>query len=106
MNERARKGKGISTFIMLLFVLSAFSALLISVYASDSLPYTDADLGTGIYPCSDEAQAIVDNATTRSKYTPLDRDEDSICNCRTVSSCISGTEKKEVVTTAELRSAK
>jgi len=76
-----RKGKGISTFIMLLFVLSAFSPLLISVSASDSLPYTEADPGTDINPCSDEAQAIVDNATIWKKYTPLDRDEDGICAC-------------------------
>jgi len=78
---RERKGKGISTFIMLLFVLSAFSALLISASASDSLPYTEADPGTGINPCSDEAQAIVDNASIEDKYTPLDADEDGICNC-------------------------
>ncbi len=76
-----RKGKGLSTFIMLLFVLSAFSPLLISVSASDTLPYTEADPGTGINPCSDDAQAIVDNATIWNIYTPLDRDEDSICNC-------------------------
>ena len=67
MNERARKGKGISTFIMLLFVLSAFSPLLISASASDSLPYTEADPGTGINACSDEAQAIVDNARNQKR---------------------------------------
>ena len=81
MNLRERKGKGISTFVMLLFVLSAFSPLLISVSASDTLPHTEADPGTDINPCSDEAQAIVDNATIWNKYTPLDRDEDGICNC-------------------------